>query len=186
MVGVLQWSVEIGRVDILLETSMISAHLALPRIGHLEQLIHMFGYLKMHPKRKLVFDARHPNINEWRFHRYNWHDFYRGAKEASPGDMPEPLGNPVLTYCFVDTDLAGNTVTRRSQTGILILINKVPIFWHSKCQNTVKRNTFGSEITAMKNAVELIKSLCYKLQMFGVPIERPTNIFCDNEAVTKN
>ena len=38
----------------------------------------------------------------------------------------------------------------------------------------------------MKNAVELIEALQYKLRMFGVPIYRPTNIFCDNEAVTKN
>jgi len=39
----------------------------------------------------------------------------------------------------------------------------------------------------MRHAVELIKSLRYKLRMlFGVPIEGPTNVFCDNEAVTKN
>ena len=38
----------------------------------------------------------------------------------------------------------------------------------------------------MKNAVELIESLRYKLRMFGVPIEGPTNIFCNNEAVYKN
>jgi len=44
----------------------------------------------------------------------------------------------------------------------------------------------GSEITAMKNAIELIKALWYKLRMFGVPIDGATNIVCDNEAVTKN
>jgi hypothetical protein len=38
----------------------------------------------------------------------------------------------------------------------------------------------------MKNAIELIESLRYKLCMFGVPIEGPTNVFCDNEAVCKN
>ena len=39
---------------------------------------------------------------------------------------------------------------------------------------------------AMRIAVELVEALRYKLQMFGVPIEGPTNVFCDNEAVTKN
>ena len=29
-------------------------------------------------------------------------------------------------------------------------------------------------------------SLRYKLRMFGVEIEGPTNVYCDNEAVTKN
>ena len=38
----------------------------------------------------------------------------------------------------------------------------------------------------MKNAVELIEALKYKLCMLGVPIDGPTNIFCDNKAVTKN
>ena len=38
----------------------------------------------------------------------------------------------------------------------------------------------------MKNAVELIEALRYNIRMFGVPIDGPTNIFCDNEAVTKN
>ena len=38
----------------------------------------------------------------------------------------------------------------------------------------------------MKNAVELIEGLRYKLRMFGVPILGPTNVYCDNEAVTKN
>ena len=44
LIGVLRWAVELGRVDILLETSMMSTHLALPQQGHLEQLYHMFGY----------------------------------------------------------------------------------------------------------------------------------------------
>jgi hypothetical protein len=38
----------------------------------------------------------------------------------------------------------------------------------------------------MKNAIELIEALRYKVRMFGVPINGATNIFCDNEAVTKN
>jgi hypothetical protein len=50
----------------------------------------------------------------------------------------------------------------------------------------VEASTFGSEFTAMKNAVEMIEALRYKLRMFGVPIEGPTNIFCDNGAVCAN
>ena len=38
----------------------------------------------------------------------------------------------------------------------------------------------------MNNAVELIEALRYNICMFGVPINGPTNIFCDNDAVTKN
>ena len=50
----------------------------------------------------------------------------------------------------------------------------------------METSTFGSEITAIKNAVELIEALRYKLRMFGVPIEGPTNIYCVYEAVCRN
>ena len=56
LVGVLRWAVEIGRVDILLEVSLMSTHLALPRQGHLEQILHIFGYLKIHKKLRFLFD----------------------------------------------------------------------------------------------------------------------------------
>ena len=38
----------------------------------------------------------------------------------------------------------------------------------------------------MKNSVELIAALRYKLRMFRVPIGGYTDIFCDNKAVYKN
>ena len=70
--------------------------------------------------------------------------------------------------------------------GILIFVNCATIICHSKSQNCVETSTFGSEFMAMKNAVELIAALRYKLRMFGVPMDGPTDMFCDNEAVYKN
>ena len=40
LVGVLRLIVELGRVDINVEVSMLSSHLALPREGHLAELFH--------------------------------------------------------------------------------------------------------------------------------------------------
>ena len=40
LVGVLWWIVELGRVDINVEVSMMSSQLALPRVGHLKQICH--------------------------------------------------------------------------------------------------------------------------------------------------
>ena len=77
-------------------------------------------------------------------------------------------------------------MTHRSQTGILIFLNQAPIIWYSKRQNTVETSTFGSKFITMKMAVEQIKSLQYKLRIFGVPLEGPKNVFCDNEGVFKN
>ena len=37
----------------------------------------------------------------------------------------------------------------------------------------------------MKTATEMIQGLRFKLHSFGIPIDRPTDVFCNNEAVTK-
>ena len=91
----------------------------------------------------------------------------------------------MTTYCFVDAKHAVEKLTRRSQTGILIFFNWAPILWLSKRQNSVESSTFSSKFTALKNAVEMVTALRYKLRMFCVPIDGPTDMFCDNEAVYK-
>jgi hypothetical protein len=186
LIGVLRWAIEIGRLDILLEVALLSSHLALPRKGHLEQVYHIFGYLKQSPRRRLYLDPDYPIISENRFAKYDWTDFYKYAEEPIPPNMPTPRGRLLSTHCFVDSDHAGDKVTRRSQTGILIFCNRAPVIAYSKRQNSVETSTYGSELVAMKQAVELIRSLRYKLRMFGIGIEGPTDVFCDNESVYKN
>ena len=46
LIGILRWAIELGRVDVYLEVSLLSAYQASPRIGHLEQLVRIFTYLK--------------------------------------------------------------------------------------------------------------------------------------------
>jgi hypothetical protein len=65
-------------------------------------------------------------------------------------------------------------------------VNRAPILWFSKRQNTVETSTFGSEFIAARIAVELIEGLRYKLRMFGIPIDGPTNVYIDNESVVLN
>ena len=75
MIRILRWVVELGWVNVSLETALMSTHLAMLRRGHLEQLHHMFGYLKANPKRKLFFNLQHLNIDENGFKEYDWYDF---------------------------------------------------------------------------------------------------------------
>ena len=65
-------------------------------------------------------------------------------------------------------------------------MNKAPIHWYSKQQTSVESSTFGAEFCALKTALEMIEGMRYKLRMFGVPIDGPANVYCDNEAVYKN
>jgi hypothetical protein len=186
LIGVLRWIIELGRIDILVQVSMLSSHLALPREGHLEQVFHVFAYLKAHDRSTLVFDDTEPVIDERRFKKCDWAEFYPEAAEAIPPNAPEPRGKPITVHCFVDANHGGCRITRRSQTGVLVFCNRAPIIWHSKRQNTVESSTFGSEFVAMRTALEIVEALRYKIRMMGIPLDGPANVYCDNEAVVKN
>ena len=183
LIGILRWACELGRIDIMIEVSMLSSHNAMPREGHLDAIYYIFAYLKKHENSTMVFDSALPFMDERRFKSVNWFDFYGDVEEAIPPNMPEPMGNSVKMTCFVDSDHAGNLATRRSQTGILIYLNKSPIIWYSKRQNTVETSTYGSEFVALRIATEMIEALRYKLRMFGIPIDGPTDVLCDNQSV---
>ena len=188
LVGILRWAVELGRIDIYTELAQLSQHQSLPRRGHLEATYHIFSYLKKHENGgRIVFDPLTPQIDTRAFNTdVDWTDFYGDVAEELPPQMPEPKGKAVNMSCFVDANHAGNMVTRRSHSGILIYVQNAPIVWYSKRQNTVEASSFGSEFVAMRIAKEMIVALRYKLRMFGVPIEGPTNVFCDNNGVVKN
>ena len=78
-------------------------------------------------------------------------------------DAPEPRGKAVQTLTFCDSDHAGDKVTRRSRTGILLYVNRALVNWFSKKQNLVETSTFGSEFMALKTALEMVIGLRYKL-----------------------
>ena len=84
-IGILRWLVELGRIDICLEVSMMSSHLALPREGHLEQVLHIFGYLKKYHNGTLVYDPSEPEIDENKFLEQDWtsSEFGDDVKEDS-------------------------------------------------------------------------------------------------------
>ena len=186
LIGVLRWAVELGRIDIYTEVSLLSQQLALPRVGHLEVVYHIFAYLSKHDKSRIVFDPTDPKPITPTAAKPDWSSFYSDLEEELPPKMPEPLGYPVNIYTFVDANHAGNLVTRRSHTGILLFVQNSPIVWLSRRQNTVETSTFGSEFVALRTARDLIMSVRYKLRMFGIPLDGPAFVFCDNQGVVKN
>lgn len=191
ILGVLRWLVELGRIDIAFETTALASYLAMPRTGHLLQALHMIKYIEIHSSNEITFDPQElyispEDMNLANDKREAMNKLYVDAEETLPTNAPPPRGKPVQINCFVDSDHAGDRVTRRSHTGILMYLNKAPIMWYSKKQSTVESSTFGSEFVALRVACEQIISLRYKLRMFGIPISGFANVFCDNESVFKN
>lgn len=128
----------------------------------------------------------YPSIDPTNFPQHDWVRFYGKAKEDIPSNAPPPRGLPVLIRFYVDSDHAGDQLTRRSRTGFISFINSAPINWYSKKQGSVEGASFGSEFMALKTAVEVNRGLRYKLRMMGVPIDGPTYMYGDNMSVLHN
>ena len=131
----MRWLCEIGRIDILTETSLLSTYLSCPQIGHLHQALHVFKYLKDHERSKCVFDPTYVDINNDHLPREErsatkakyMKEIYPDAVEDKRTNAPSPKRKGLQITCFIDADHGGDQVTRMSRTGILIYVNKAPI-----------------------------------------------------------
>ena len=189
LIGILQWIVELGRIDICLEVSMMSSHLAMPRKGHLDQVLHIFAYLRKYHNTELVYDLSDPVVEQDVFERRDWTSSEFGSvqgKEEIPPHMPEPRGLGFALRAKVNADHASDMITRHSRMGFLVYLNCAPIYWWSKKQNSVESLSFGSEFIAMKQCCEYVRGLRYKLRMMSIPCEDPTFIYGDNQSVLAN
>jgi len=186
LVGVAHWIVELGRVDIITEVSVLSSYLANPRDGHMDAALHLYSWLKNHHNARLVLDPSYPDIDQDNFIQRDWENVYGDIKEELPPDMPKPLGKDVDLRLYVDSSHATDKVNRRSRTGFFVFMNSALIQWCSKKQPTIESSVFGAEFVAMKHGIETVRGIRYKLRMMGVPLSGATYVYGDNMSVIHN
>jgi hypothetical protein len=178
--------VELGRIVIATEVSMLSSYLACPRKGHLENALHVIGYLQLKHNLWLIFDPTYPDIDQTAFPSFEWTEFYGNVEEAVPPDIPPPLGKGVDLHMMVDSDHAQEKRTRCSCTEFIIFCNLAPIIWLSKQQATIETSVFGAEFVAMKHGIEMLRGLRYKIRMMVIPLSGPTYIYGNNKSQVTN
>jgi hypothetical protein len=184
MIGSLQWIVTIGRFDINTAVMTMSGFRMAPRIGHLNRLKRIYGYLSKMRYASIRVRTEEPDYSDLPEHTVDWsYSVYGNVKEFLPTDAPEPLGNYVTLSHYVDANLMHDVTTGRSVTGILHLVNKTPIEWYSKKQATVETATYGSEFVAARVCVEQIIDLRNTLRYLGVPVRDKSYMFGDNKSV---
>jgi hypothetical protein len=184
LVGGFQWMISLGRFDIATATMTMATFRAEPRIGHMERLQRMCGYLASFSTAAIRIRTEEPDYSGLPDFEYDWErTVYGNCKEVVPDDIPKPLGKPVITTTYKDANLMHCLATGRSVTGILHLLNKTPIDWFSKKQNTVETATYGSEFSAGRVAVDQALDLRLTLRYLGVPIKGKAYLFGDNQSV---
>jgi hypothetical protein len=100
VIGILHWAIELGRINIMLEVSLLSSHLAMPRENHLHNALHILSYLHHKSKLSIYMNPVDPPISEDCFHAADWTDFYRHSVE--------PLPDVLSTLIMLPTKLRAN------------------------------------------------------------------------------
>jgi hypothetical protein len=189
LVGCANWLVTLGRFDIAYAVNSFSRFSQAPRQGHLNGMKRVFGYLKKWIKGAIIIDPKYPDHAQFNSETYDqWKEFYPDAEEVLPDadTLPKPLGPKVRITVYKDADHAHDVVTRRSVTGVLLLLNNTPVKWISQRQKTVETSTYGSELVAAKTATELILEYRNSLRLMGVEPDGPAMMLGDNNSVVLN
>lgn len=102
IIGILLWMVDLGRLDMCCQFSMIFSHISLPREDILTKVYTIFAYIKKHYSTALIFDHPYPERSLDTFHDYDWTKFYGDAKKAIPLNIYKPLAKNVVIRCYVN------------------------------------------------------------------------------------
>jgi hypothetical protein len=100
----------------------------------------------------------------------------------------EKSSAPIIS-AYVDASFADDLDDRKSTQGYIVYLGNGPIAWKSNKQKKTAQSRCESEWMALGEVVKeiiWIRSLLFEI---GVPQDRPTKVFCDNQAaiaITKN
>jgi Reverse transcriptase (RNA-dependent DNA polymerase) len=139
LIGILQWLITCGRMDIIQAVNSLSPFAAAPRTQHLQLLIRVFGYLRQFPKHTMEVTTE-PHIPHGRQvtkpyttkDDTQWEDIYPGATEEIDHRFPKPLGKSLSTGIYFDSNHAHDEWNRHSVTGLLAYVGGTPVAWMSK------------------------------------------------------
>jgi hypothetical protein len=139
------------------------------------------------PKGRVIIDTKNSSRSENSVEDHpNWKDFYPDAGEELPNDLPMSKGPKVLMTVYGDTDHVHALITRRSITGILVMMKNTPIRWVFTCQKTIETFTYGSELVAARIVTELVVKVHFMLRSLDVALEVPTLMLGDIISLVRN
>jgi hypothetical protein len=72
IISVMRWIVELGRIDIVTEVSLLFSYLAYPCEGYLETALHMMSFLSHKHNTQLIVDPTYPKIEMGQIPQFNW------------------------------------------------------------------------------------------------------------------
>jgi len=86
----------------------------------------------------------------------------------------------LTAYC--DADWAGDKDARKSRTGYVLMVNKSPIIWSSKLQQSVALSSTEAEYISTCSGTTAIIWTRHLLEELGFHQSEPSTIYQDNKA----
>ena len=139
----------LGGFDIAVHIMTMPRFRQQPRLGHLDRLKKIIGYLANFRHGCLRVRLHEIDYSNLPHREYDlWRTVYAGARQEIPHDTPEPKGKHVTTTTYVVGNLHHDQVSGRAVSACLHLVNATPSDWHTKRHAKVETATFSSEFVA--------------------------------------
>ena len=181
LIGSAQWLCGIGRADIQFSVTSLNRFSAAPRASQLAYCIRMFSFLKEFPEREIVIDHRdHEFFAQFGEPDPTMEELYPDSVEELDENMPEAFGPELQTSVWFDSDHGHDALTKRSCTGLVVMVGRTPVYWSAKRQTSIQTSSYSAEFMAGRSACEEAISLRYMLRCLGVKIKGRTFLAGDN------
>merc|ERR1712185_106449 len=153
------------RPDISFAVNALTRHASCPSMEHAKALRRLVMY---------CYDTKHLGVT---YHR----DGHTSCPEVYEGGM-HPLTTPHNhIQVFADSDYAQD-YTRRSTSGMVVMMNGGPITWSSKLQKSCAQSTAEAEVIAATEAVKEALHLQLMLRELGILTGKPPIVLFEDNA----
>ena len=192
-IRVLHWIVELGRVDIDAEVSMMSSHLAMTWVRHLQELYPIFAYLKAHMQTWKLCLIHTSNPDSYDFISQSGLDLFavwRGDINRRRRRASSPHAKAIGS--IHDNESICWQWSRRRYANLLLadwihcflLEQRTNLFEFQEAKLMLDSH-FWKWICCHEASVWIIRGLHYKLRM-GITVDEPAFVFGDNQSVLAN
>ena len=167
IVGSLMYAANLTRFDIAYITNALASYMSAPRQQHIIAAVRVLQYL--HGTAEYCICMRRATDD---------------GESLPPGDDAPPL----TIVCYSDSNWAEDKDTRRSHTGVIALVNGVPIHIISQRQKTVALSSGEAEIMASCDGAKESLAISHFLKELAaasngrISVDDHTTIRIDNQA----
>ena len=102
-------------------------HNILPKKGHLDYVLRIFGYLQHYEKKRNIFDFEYPEITHADKVENNWSKMYPYYSEYILPYMPNTKGKNATVSAYFYANHDHDLVTNRPVSGIILFLNNTPV-----------------------------------------------------------